>query len=325
MDDDAIEIRPLVQGDEAALVACFQRCYGDTYPADAFHDPEEVAARVAAGRLLPVVAVVPGDGVVGHMALSLRGDGARACEAGNTVVDPRYRGHHLAARLAVALSRRCLETGHVGFHHYPTTAHPVMHKLAVQGGGIEMGVLLDYIPAETHYEGFEAAAGAGRVAVVAVYQPLAAAPDRRVVLPARHEDLIAALYARARIDRRMHFPDALLPDRPSRIRTRFEERRGVLLLEVESLGADLAERVAVEARRRPEAPALVDLPLGDPAVAEATEALEAAGFGFGALLPEYVAAGDVLRLQKRPPALPAPELATERARELLAYLGREGG
>ena len=36
MRNDRIVIRPLQAADAEALVGCFQRCYGDSYPADAF-------------------------------------------------------------------------------------------------------------------------------------------------------------------------------------------------------------------------------------------------------------------------------------------------
>ena len=48
-----------------------------------------------------------------------------------------------------------VEGGFLGFHHYPTTAHPVMQKLAVECGGIETGIMVDYIPAGTEYREIE--------------------------------------------------------------------------------------------------------------------------------------------------------------------------
>jgi hypothetical protein len=69
---------------------------------------------------------------------------------------------------------------------------------------------------------------------------------------------------------------------------------------------------------------LVDLPLGEAPVDDAVACLTAVGFRFGALLPEYAAGGDVLRLQ-RPAALPAGvELATPDARSLLDYTLADG-
>lgn len=318
MGSPGVAIRRLRAADAVSLVACFRRCYGGTYVAEVFRDPVGLAARVAEGALRSVVAVAPGGAVVGHMGITLHAPGALTAEAGNTVVDPRYRGQHLATRLGAELGRLCLASGLVGFHHYPTTAHPVMQKLAVQGGGVECGVLLDYIPAETRYLGFERS-GVGRLAVVSVYQPLAAAPARRVRLPARHRDTVLRLYARAGLERRSSGSGAPLPAADARLAVWHEASRGLLRIRVESAGADLAPRVAAAAARQPHAGVLVDLPLAEPAGPAAAEALTGAGFFFGALLPEYLPSGDALRLQ-RPAAEPrAPQLATPGAEALLAY------
>lgn len=128
-----IVVRPLEAGDAEALVRCFRRGYGDSYVSPRFYDAAQIRARVAEGRLRPVVAVTDAGEIVGHMALSVRRAGDRTTDAGNTLVDPRYRSQHLAARRGVRLAERCRDEGFVGFHHYPTTAHPVMQKLAVAG------------------------------------------------------------------------------------------------------------------------------------------------------------------------------------------------
>jgi len=329
MEADPVEIRLLAPEDAESLVGCFERCYSGTHPADAFHDPAQVRALVASGRLSSVIAVTGSGEVVGHMALTLHAEGALAAEAGNTVVDPRHRGRRLAPALAVALAKRCLALGRVGFLHHPTTAHAVMQRLAVAGGGVECGVLLGYIPGETRYVGFEseqppeesaAAEARERVAVVAVYQPLADAPARRIWIPARHASLARSLYARCRLEREVAVSESPLPRGGARLAARFEERRDLLRIAVEGLGEDLAFRVAAAASRRPAAPVVVDLSLDEPAVGAACAALAAEGFFLGALLPEYAADGDALRLQRIRGAPPRPRLATPGAEAMLAAI-----
>lgn len=190
---DGIVVRRLLLSDVESVVSCFQRCYGGTYPVDGFSNPELLRELITQERLHSVVAVT-GDGtVVGHMGLRSRTPDARTAEAGNTVVDPRYRGHHLSTRLGIALTVLATEHGLVGTHGYPTTAHPVIQKLEVAGGGIECGVLLDYIPAETEYVGLATAPARQRLAVVVIYRPLSVAPARRVWLPRRHRALAESL------------------------------------------------------------------------------------------------------------------------------------
>ena len=323
MEDAEPSIRPLEVADAASLVACIRRCYGETYPGEGFDDVGRLAERIASGRLRSVVAVAPDGAVVGHMGLSLGADGGLTAEAGNTAVDPEHRGHHLAARLAVALMALAREGGLVGFHHYPTTAHPVMQKLSVQGNGVETGVLLDYIPGGTRYLGFAGRAPEARVAVVAIYEPLAPAPARRVWLPPRHRQLGRWLYARAGFERDLADDASALPPAPAELGDQLEERRGLLRIAVERLGADLAAQVESRLQARPDVPVLVDLPLDEPAAPAACEALAGLGLFYGALLPEYRPTGDVLRLQRPAAGIPALDLATPGGRALLAYSERD--
>ena len=81
---DPILIRPLDAGDAAKLTACFERCYGDSYPAAFFYDPAAIRERIGDGRLHSVVAMTPSGEIVGHMALTRRHPGALTVEAGKT-------------------------------------------------------------------------------------------------------------------------------------------------------------------------------------------------------------------------------------------------
>jgi serine/threonine-protein kinase RsbW len=315
---DSIQIRPLVPGYAAQLTACFRRCYGDSYVADYFYDPAAMRARIADGRLQSVVALTPAGEIVGHMARTCRHRGALTVELGNTIVDPRFRNQGLAAQLAAALVESCRSDGYVGFHHYPTTAHAIMQKLAVQGGGIETGVMLSYIPAGTDYKDLSGPAEQGRLAVVTVYQPIAAAPIRHVFLPPRFASMLRAIYERAGLTRRSPAPVADPPTGPTHLHSTLDARRGLLRIEVEQIGEDLDDRVGAALRADQAEVAHVDLLLSDPAVPHAVDALRQHGFFFCALLPEF-AAGDVLRLQRLHGPMPAlPELVNRDARDILA-------
>jgi GNAT superfamily N-acetyltransferase len=295
---DEIDIRPLAVEDVEKLTACFERCYGESYVVDFFYDPEGIRARMADGRVYSVVAQTAEGEIVGHMAMMRPHSGALTVELGNTIVDPRYRGHGLAARLGAALFEACRVGGYVGFHHYPTTAHAIMQKLAVQAGGVETGVMLSYIPEGTDYRDLGGKSEQGRLAVVVVYQPLAAAPARDVFLPARYETMLCDIYERAGLERGVSAPPAANSAAPTRVRSRLDGRRGLLRIEVESAGSDLERFVDGVLREQRAEVAQVDLRLSDPGVGAAVEALRQLGFVFCALLPEFAANDDVLRLQR---------------------------
>jgi serine/threonine-protein kinase RsbW len=308
----------LASDDAEKLTACFERCYGDSYVVGFFYDPDEIRARMADGRVRSVIAVTPDGEIVGHMAMMRPHVEALTVELGNTIVDPRYRGHGFAARLGAALFDACHSGGYIGFHHYPTTAHAIMQKLAVQAGGIETGVMLSYIPEGTDYRDLGGRSEKGRLAVVVVYEPLAAAPHREVFVPAPFETMIREIYARAGLERDVLTASEPIAGVPTRLRAKLDTRRDLLRIEVERIGEDLLERVEDAVKTAPAEVTHIDLLLSDAGVPGAVEALRDMGFLFCALLPEF-AASDVLRFQRlrsEPTAL--PELVYPEAREILA-------
>jgi GNAT superfamily N-acetyltransferase len=314
---EEIEIRPLMADDAEALTACFRRCYGDSYVVGFFYDPAEIRTRMADGRVHSVVATTTEGEIVGHMAMIRPHPWALTVELGNTIVDPRFRGHGLAARLGAALFEACRAGGYIGFHHYPTTAHAIMQKLAVQAGGVETGVMLSYIPEGTDYRDLGGKSEQGRLAVVVVYQPLAPAPARSVFLPLRFESMLCEIYSRAGLEREVHAPEPSSATTATRLCAHHDHRRGLLRIEVDSAGNDLSTGVERLLDEHPAEVAQVDLLLSDPGVGAAVEALRELGFFFCALLPEF-AESDVLRLQ-RPRSEPSslPDLVYPEARGIL--------
>lgn len=314
-----IEIRRLVPEDALALTRCFRRCYGTSYVVASFYDPAAIAERVREGSLRSVVAVGEAGEIVGHMGLTLRDPRARTVDAGNSIVDPAYRGREIVKRLALGVVTLCREGGFLGFHHYPTTAHPIMQRLAVQGGGVETGLLLEHVPAGTEYREIDGEPRTDRPAVVVVYQPLAPTPERRVHVPEHLAATIEGIYFSGDLPRAVSIdPAAGAPlTGETRLRSSLDVRRRSLRLEVERAGADLRDRVRERLGRFDGALSHADLSMNEPRIGAAVDALAELGFFFAAVLPEYLD-GDVLRLQRiAADATPQPELASEHARDLL--------
>lgn len=317
-----VRLRRLEPDDAPALRRCFERCYGDGYVYDLFYDVDAIRAQVADGRLRSMVAATESGEIVGHMGLTRRtGDGSTA-DAGNTVVDPRYRNRKLAGHLGASLVQLSRDVGLIGFHHYPTTAHPILQKLAVLGGGIETGLMLEYIPAGTQYRELSDVAPEHRLAVVVVYQPIKAAPQRETCLPERYADRVVRMQASADLERRRLPPLRHWRGAATRAESRFDPRRGVLLIRVDSPGEDLSEEMERITGDSPAEVVQVDLALSDPAVDLAVESLRGQGFRFCALLPEW-RQGDTLRMQRVAGTSPAPELESAESRELLRLILEE--
>jgi hypothetical protein len=316
--EERIAIRPMVAEDAAALSDCFRRCYGESYVVADFYDPAATAARVRSGTLRSVVAVAESGEIVGHMGLTIRHPRARTVDAGNSIVDPRHRGRQIVQQLGLGVIELGREGGFLGFHHYPTTVHPIMQKLAVAGGGVESGIMLEYIPSGTEYREIEGAPRADRPAVVVVYQALAPGPSREVFVPEHLAALVEEIYVRGRLPRTLRRSVSALPTAATRLHTAIDRRRGLVRVTVEQIGGDLRDRVAAEIGARDAAVVHVDLEMAAPETPAAVSALGELGLFFSAVLPEYLD-GDVLRLQ-RTAASPRPELVTDDARRLLAAI-----
>lgn len=302
-------------------MACFRRCYGETYPNDDFYDVARLAQRIASGSLRSVVAIADDGTLVGHTGLTVRHAGANAIEAGNTVVDPACRGQGLLGQLGAALTKLCIGAGHLAYLHYPTCAHEIMQKGSVRSG-FETGVMLDYIPAETDYR--EIDQGDGRIAATVVYQPFAPVPHRNVTIASRYFDVAQQLYTAAALDRSVQVANEPAPSRATALAVSFSERRSLCHIHVDAVGSDFIR--AVDGASHGNAAVVhVDLCLDDPGVGVAVDELRRQGFFFCALMPEF-ARTDVLRMQRL--ASPAgtsfaPKLANATAVELLARIQRE--
>ncbi len=315
-----VELRRMVEGDVGAVIGCFESCYGRTY-IESFYDPEWMRDQVRSGRMRSVVAVDDEAGIVGHMALKIVHEGSLACEAGSTVVDPKFRNQGLMSRMGRWITDLCVSEGFVGHINEPTTVHDIMQRRSVVNGGVETGIMLELIPAATQVYEFELRAG--RTAVTVVYQPLSEAPARDVFVPRIYLAVVADLYSRAGLKRRLIVSgsDSSSEVGEGRVNETISTQHRLRHLFVESIGRDLGDRID----RTPSSPieiTQVDLCLDDPGIEAAVEALRGRGFFYSALQPEF-GRSDLLRLQRLESPGPhafAPRLVNDGAKRLLALM-----
>ena len=274
------------------------------------------------GKLKSVVAVCADGTIVGHTGLTLNNPDAGVAEAGNTVVDPEYRGAGILGEMGSALAQLCRSCAFVGYVHYPTAAHDVMQRRSVTNGGVETGVMLGYVPAETDYRAIDQSSG--RIAATIAYQPLVEARSLRIYVPHRYEMLLGRLYGQMGL-RRERLQPSTQPRAHSDATSTHSSRRSLLNVAVERSGADLAAVVQRSIKKASAQIAHVDLTLDDPGIDQAVNELAALGFVYCGMLPDF-ARSDILRLQwlgQQPPSVFAPELANSGAREILAIINAE--
>ncbi len=295
----SLEIREMCDADALGVAQCVYRCYGYTYLDPGMYRPRSLRAWLRSGVLRSIVAITPSGEVVGHSALTFDHAGAPLPEAGKLVVDPRYRGHHLAERMATARLEVARGLGLEGIWAECVTNHPFSQKEVVALGGIETGLLIGATPAALTMAGLENAAG-GRHSLLAMWTPVLGPPAARIHVAPQHELLVSELVGRSGLDRQLSAGIAVPPSAHSHLRSTHDVAAGVGRIRIESIGADLVERVAHEldalVAYEP-AVVQVDVDLGDPSAPWAVDGLEKLGCCFGAWLPA-ARGSDVVRLQR---------------------------
>jgi len=304
--DDAaagsLTIRPMELADAPGVARCVYRCYGYSYVDPIMYRPRLLRSALRSGLVHSVVAVTPEGDVVGHIAMTFDRAGDLVPEGGKLVVDPRYRGHHLAERLAAARLELARGLGLSGIWSECVTNHPYSQKEVLGGGGAETGLLIGATPASVTMAAL-ANVAEGRKSLLAMWTPVCGTPAQEVVVTERHRALVEEIAGGLGLDRRVVVgaADAAPPRGSTRLGASIAASVGLGHLRVQRLGADLVQRVADELdalAAQDLAVVHLDLPVGDPSTAGMVERLESLGFFWGAWLPGFAPDGDVLRLQR---------------------------
>ena len=295
MNTDII-IRDLKPGDAFELSALFRRCYGETYGSPVFYDIAALTELISKRELISAVAT-RGQQILGHVGITIRHPGSKACETGNTVVDPNARGQGLLLRLGAALHELVQRKGYVAYLHYPTTAHEIMQRASVAYGGKETGVMLAYVPETTDSKEDKQL---GRLAATVAYQPLSPPPSRKVFLPEQYYTVITSIYENLNLDRQATKPlrsqvQSLESDE-ARMIENYNPQRGLLHIFVATEGHHIVSKVSTLIEKYQPKITHIDLPLDNSGITVMIENLRELGFFFSALLPEF-AHTDLLRLQ----------------------------
>jgi anti-sigma regulatory factor (Ser/Thr protein kinase) len=113
-EDVPLEIRTMRPEESSELSRCVYRSYGYSYDWDSIYYPDRIRELQERGLMRSCVAVTPEDEFVGHLAVSVQHPDSPVGEAGQAVVDPRFRGHHLFPGGAVGETWhvRALQRGH---------------------------------------------------------------------------------------------------------------------------------------------------------------------------------------------------------------------
>jgi anti-sigma regulatory factor (Ser/Thr protein kinase) len=298
-EDTPVEIRMMRPEESFELSRCIFRSYGYSYLWDFVYYPERVRELQESGLMRSCVAVTQGNEFVGHLAVRLEHPDASVGEAGQAVVDPRFRGHRLFERMTTFMAEHAKDWGLYGLYGGAVAVHPYSEKGFLHLDAKETGFLLGDIPASVSFKGIDEAREGRRGSVALFYMRINEEPERVIYRPHPYRDLIQRVVEHNGLHRTEE--DGSDTEMPPSSRMSVDVRRdhNLAFLRVEEPGADLQELVRVRLRElclhRVDC-IYVDLPLTHPAVQSAGARLDELGFFFGGIIPE-LRGGDVLRLQ----------------------------
>jgi anti-sigma regulatory factor (Ser/Thr protein kinase) len=299
-EDIPLEIRMMHPEESFELSRCVYRSYGYSYDWDYIYYPDRIRELQEQGLMISCVAVTPEGEFVGHLAVTVERPGSPVGEAGQAVVDPRFRGHHLFPKMKTFMAQWAGDAGMYGLYSEATAVHPYSQRGNLHLGARETGFLLGYIPASVSYKqiGDERADRRGSVALF--YMRLRDEPEREIYPPLPYLEEVRRVVEHNGLRRVIsEVSDPTL--QPSRMSVEVRQDHNLAFLRVEEPGADLEELVLGHVRdlslHRVDC-IYVDLPLSHPATSIAAAGLNDLGVFFGGIIPEaHSGGGDVLRLQ----------------------------
>ncbi len=300
-DDVPLEIRMMRPEESPELSRCVYRSYGYSYDWDHVYYPDRIRELQEAKLMRSCVAVTPGGEFVGHLAVMVERPDSRVGEAGQAVVDPRFRGHHLFPKMKTFMAEKARDAGLYGLYSEATAVHPYSQSGNLQLGARETGFLLGYIPATVSYKEIGEEREGRRGSVALFYMRTNDEPERAVYPPDAYQEAVRRVVEHNGLRRTVEGgSDSEVPT-SSRLSVDVRRDHNVAFLRVEVPGIDLEDVVRLRLRElclhRVDC-IYADLPLSHAATSRAGAGLGDLGFFFGGVIPEaHGWGGDVLRLQ----------------------------
>lgn len=296
--DITFEIRSLEPTDITPLIDCVKRCYGESYPNPAMYDPSQLKEMIDAKLMYSVIAKLPSGEVIGHCALTFDGPQNTSPEAGKMMVDPNYRGHQIAEKMAQKRIEIAQSLALPSFWTECVTNHPYSQHEMIAFNAKETGLFIGDMPSTIAMKGLENHPDT-RMSLLAFYLPIGDRPHT-IYLANNHTTHTQVLVQDLNLDRKIMVSNQTGKGQTI-INTVVNSGIQTANISVERIGSDFLQAVESQLKNIQIlnlASIYLDLPIEQEAASMAFEDLEKCGFFWGSWMPNYSSKGDVVRLQK---------------------------
>ena len=291
-------ITTLALEDIPHLIDCVRRCYGESYTNPVMYDAAQLKDAIVTKKMYSIVAKLENNQIIGHCALTFDSADNTSPEAGKMMVDPDYRGHHIAELIAKKRIEIAEGLGLHGFWTECVTNHPYSQHEMIAFNAKETGLFIGDVPPTFAMQGLQNFSDT-RMSLLAFYLPLKDRPHD-IYVPSQHTEHLNTLLSSLNLQRNISNSDVQGVGE-TKLKTEIDPEDQVANISVDHIGEDLIASVTAELKKLESlniASAYLDLPITQEAAANAYMALEDLGFFWGSWIPHYSTQGDILRLQK---------------------------
>ncbi|BDT74781.1 GNAT family N-acetyltransferase [Polynucleobacter sp. KF022] len=280
------------------LIDCVRQCYGESYPNKVMYDISQLEELIE-NKLMHSVVAKLGDGqIVGHCALTFDGTHNVSPEAGKMMVDPNFRGQHIAEIMAKKRIEIAQELSLPGFWTECVTNHPYSQHEMIAFNAKETGLFIGDTPATISMKGLENHPDT-RMSLLAFYLQLNDRPHT-IFMPEQHVEHAKALVQDLNLQRKIVSTNIAASGQTT-FHTVINSNIQTANLAIDRIGSDLVAAVKQELTKLEAlnlASIYLDIPIEQETAAVAYLELESIGFFWGSWMPNFSTKGDSLRLQK---------------------------
>ena len=280
------------------LIDCVRQCYGESYPNKVMYDISQLEELIE-NKLMHSVVAKLGDGqIVGHCALTFDGTHNVSPEAGKMMVDPNFRGQHIAEIMAKKRIEIAQELSLPGFWTECVTNHPYSQHEMIAFNAKETGLFIGDTPATISMKGLENHPDT-RMSLLAFYLQLNDRPHT-IFMPEQHVEHAKALVQDLNLQRKI-LSTNIAASGQTTFHTVINSNIQTANIAIDRIGSDLVAAVKQELTKLEAlnlASIYLDIPIEQETAAVAYLELASIGFFWGSWMPNFSTKGDSLRLQK---------------------------